>query len=109
MPISGTPKFTSLSIAEVAVEFRSDSAIMLSCKAAFLDTERHAAYGWTRGEGSIWSPETMALLNQLRESMEQDMARLHFVDQPVRNGVAVGQPTQVLGIGEHIGQDADQV
>lgn len=106
MAIDGTPKFTTLAVAEVAADFKGTS-VTLSCKVAFGNRETGATHAWTKGEGAIWSKETIARLEELRAAMEQDLAARHFQEFTVVNGGRAPSPTHIGGIGEHL-SEADQ-
>lgn len=100
--IEGTPRFNGLAVATITADW-TKTTIELKAKAAFLNVVTKQTHGWTQGEGGIWSQETMELLTSLRNSMEQDLSRLHFGD-----GLSAASPqgrTSALpdGIGEHLG------
>lgn len=106
MSIDGTPKFSTLVIKEISAEINGMS-VVLSGKAAFVDRNNNATHGWTKGEGAIWSKETLEQLMALQQLMEVDLARLHF---SVAGGGVPGRepaPAYVGGIGEHL-EEADQ-
>jgi hypothetical protein len=109
--IDGTPKFNSLAIRELAAEFNQMGQIKLTGKAAFVNQQGGTTHGWTRGEGAIWSQETIQRLQQLRESMEMDMGGLHFVGVNPSTFTAE-RPLAELGgpggLGEHL-DDSDQI
>lgn len=104
MAIDGTPKFQTLAVAELTAELKG-SSVTLTAKAAFVDRASGLTHGWTKGEGAIWSQETIARLGALRESMERDLAGLHF------NGPALpeqqAEQRELGGLGEHL-MDAEQ-
>jgi hypothetical protein len=106
MAISGTPKFSALDLKEMSAEI-SGTSIALSGKAAFVNPSNNATHGWTKAEGSVWSKETIEALLELRAQMEKDLARLHFEGQSVASDGS--RPLELGGLGEHLGQDADQV
>jgi hypothetical protein len=104
--ISGTPRFGALSVHEVAITFTSISTVITS-KAAFVDPTRNVTHGWTKGEGGIWSPETIALAQQLRAALETDLARVHFSEFAVQGvGAPLPEPS---GLGEFVNGDAPQL
>lgn len=109
MSVDGTPKFTSLSVKEVTVSF-STTNVALTGKAAFVDRNTNMTHGWTNGEGAIWSRETIEAVLLLQQSMENDLARLHFVEGGGGRASVSGKPLQIPtgGLGEHL-EEADQV
>ena len=109
MAIDGTPKFTTLEVREISAVVTANS-VTLTGKAGFRDVKTGAMHAWTRGEGAIWSKETLEQLQTLRGYMESDLARLHFSDAP--GSVVVDGATfssEPRGLMEHLGADeADQ-
>lgn len=101
--IRGTPKFDGLAVGEFTANFLSPT-IRLHAKAAFIDTKSGATCGWT--EGTNWSPDTLAKVQELRLAVERDLAMMHFSgggEQPM----AVSTPALTQGLGEHLGADGD--
>ena len=108
MAIDGTPKFTTLEVREISAEITTNS-VTLSGKAGFRDKNTGATHAWTKGEGAIWSKETLEQLQTLRGFMEADLARLHFSDAP--GSVVAGatySPAEPRGLMEHLVEEADQ-
>ena len=109
MAIDGTPKFTTLEVREIAAEITVNT-VTLTGKAGFRDKNTGATHAWTKGEGAIWSKETMEQLQTLRGYMEADLARLHFSDAPGSfSGGGAGFPSvEPRGLMEHLVEEADQ-
>lgn len=107
MAATGTPRFNQLAVGEVEVDFTA-SPIKIEVTAAFVDSRSGETHGWTKGYGGIWSEETRNRLVELRESMEQDLAKLHFegVGSTTTQGGVEFEPG---GITEHLDDDAQQV
>ena len=111
MPIRGTPKFDGIVVASFEADFKA-TTIKLDAEAAFVDTRSGETHGWTRGSGHNWSKETMLKLQELRESMETDLAQRHF-DHPETSSVRqVNSPNidamrSSEGLGEHLGSDVE--
>lgn len=107
MAIDGTPKFSTLSVAEISVDFKGNN-VSLTCKVGFVNRETNVTHGWTRGEGAIWSKETIARLDELRAAMEIDLAARHFHEYSTVGGsTPTPPPVHIGGIGEHL-SEADQ-
>jgi hypothetical protein len=108
MAITGTPKFTGLALREIAAEFAAGGNQTLAGKAAFVDQSTGVSHGWTKNEGAAWSRETIDRLYALRDSMEADMAALHFNGYTQSVTASSVRPTAELGgLGEHL-EEADQ-
>lgn len=103
--INGSPKFDGLAIGSIEVDFTKQT-IQLKAVAGFINTATGDTHGWTRGEGGIWSTETLQKLQELREAMEKDLARLHFEGAVKKESKVLDQGT--AGIGEFLG-DAPSV
>jgi hypothetical protein len=104
MPVDGTPKFSTLSVAEIQADFKG-SNVVLTCKAGFVDRNTNVTHGWTRGEGAVWSRTTIDALVALREAMEQDLAAKHFVEYSATpTGVSHTPPERIGGIGEFLNE-----
>lgn len=106
MSVDGTPKFGTISVRELTAELLQSGPSLIG-KAAFVDRTTGHTHGWTQGTGAVWSPETRALLMQLVESMEQDLANLHFLGGS--SGPSGREESKPLfsGIAEHL-EEAEQ-
>lgn len=99
--ITGTPKISGLAVLDLTAEIRA-TGCTLSCKAAWVDTTRGSTHGWTKGEGAIWSKETVERLLELAAAMEMDLAALHF-NEARRPDAATERPLAELGgLAEHL-------
>ncbi len=99
MTFRGDPKIDGLVVSEIEVNFLANP-VTIEVTAAFISTKGGDTHGWTKGHGSQWSDETRQNLKALRESMENDMAKVHFVTS---NSGATKKPTEdVGGLGEHL-------
>ena len=103
--IHGYPKFDALSLMEFSVSFLG-STIKLEGKAAFVHQSTGDTHGWT--SCTIWSPDTIAKLKELRALMEIDLGMQHFQG----GGTSVTMPAgthfarpDVTGLGEHLGDE----
>ena len=116
MPVEGTPNFNAIAILEIEkVDWRAGQPALVA-RAAFVNTKNGKTYGQTT-LSACWSKETMVLLDQLRTSMETDMAVTVFEEgsassttrlfpNPLPKQDAGGIP---LGIGEELEMDAPSV
>lgn len=107
MPVKGTPKFDAVALMEIdAIKFTSEDKALVA-HGAFIDSKRGATYGRTTCRR--WSPRTLEKLEELRQSMEQDMAELVFELEPHDASTApILLSDSNTGIGEHA-READQV
>jgi hypothetical protein len=102
MPVKGIPDFDGLAILQIdAIDF-STTDVRLVAHAAFVNLTNGNTYGETTL--SRWSKKTLELLASLRDSMEQDVAAVVFVQDTT--GPAVGRAESLankppVGIGEH--------
>ena len=107
--IRGQAKFDGITMGEFSANFLSPT-VELKCKAAFINQGTGATHGWTNG--ASWSPETIQKLNELKESMEKDLGKVHFVGGGESffsgNSTSSGGTMGPSGLGEHI-DDAPQV
>jgi len=73
---TGTMKADAVIVGELAASFLG-TTIKFTAKAAFANVATRETHGWT--ENSNWSPATMQKLRELKEAMEEDLAKAHFV------------------------------
>lgn len=103
--IQGTPKFDGLTIAKIEVDYLKNP-IHIDVQAAFCNVGTGDTHGWTRGSPG-WSEQTRQLLARLRESMEEDLARFHFMGDggaaPVTKQYTGGAANG--GLAEHLGAE----
>jgi hypothetical protein len=103
------PKFDGVALGEGSFNFMG-TGHTLEGKASFVNTLSGDTYGWTKN--NIWSPATIAKLQELRALMEIDLGRVHLVD----GGESLVGPTSLSettvgssglgsmgGLGEHVG------
>jgi hypothetical protein len=82
MPTFGIPRFNALTILEIeGIDYRAGAPALVA-HAAFVDTRTGKTFGSTVGRVG-WSAMTLAKLEELRLSMEEDMARLVFEEDSV--------------------------
>lgn len=110
MSIEGHPKFNTLALATVSVNFLKPT-LELKAVAAFTDSESGHTHGWTRGDGGVWSKETLKKLQELKLSMEQDLAALHFEGATKPGSTTASQKGLGFsgGLLEHLGEEAPSV
>ena len=105
--IRGQPLFDGLAVMEITCDLTRE-VVHLEAKAAFVQTTdvgEHKA-GSTHGSTTCthWSQTTMKKLLELREAMEQDLARRHFKDVVAPAGIT---PEDIGGIGENLDDDEE--
>jgi len=100
--VKGTPRFDGLAICEGTFNLLSTAAT-LTAKAAFVDNTTGKTHGWTEVRAG-WSKETLRRLKELQESMEADLAAVHFTDgsSSFNGSGSEGVPP---GLGEHLRSD----
>lgn len=102
--ISGTPRFNSLAIFEGSFNLMTPSTPILHVKAAFVNSTNGNTHGFTEMKQG-WSKDTLRTLDELRVSMERDLAGFHLegAESSVSDGSSpTGAPS---GIGEHLSDD----
>ena len=107
--IRGTAKFDGIAIGELSANFLAPT-VHMEGKAAFVNSDTGTTHGWTKS--TRWSEETIKKLQELKESMERDLAKDHFVGE---SGTRIGASEGTTaanggGLGEFLSQsDAPQV
>lgn len=91
-------KFDKIAVGEFTCNFITVPFDM-SAKGAFVNSKQGSTHGWTNNK--VWSPKTIALLKELRMSMEADMEVIHF--EGVEQIMEVKKQEEVDGISEVIG------
>jgi hypothetical protein len=108
MTVSGTPKFNALAVAKLEANFTGPT-VSLKSTAAFIDEKSGHTHGWTEGYGEVWSEKTMRRLDDLRQSIEEDIAAKHFQGAARDTRDRDKDPEKGIqfegGIGEHLGDD----
>lgn len=104
---TGTLKADGLIVAEINITFLRGPAPKMDAKAAIVNSSAGQTHGWTTASGN-WSPETLERLAALRESMESDMAKEHFVQEKGLSTIGGSTPNNTTGsgdggLGEHLG------
>ena len=87
-------------VAEISISFLSGTKV--EAKAALVAKGRGETFGWITLQN--WSPATLLILKQLRESMEEDAEKMFFAEpeevQPIPYN---GSGSPPVGIGETLG------
>lgn len=97
MAVKGAPKFDTLAVAELTVDFKGQG-VGVSVKAAFVSSTTGHTHGWTQSNGP-WTQRTQELLAQLRASLEADMGDKHFEGATDPTSGNVSSP-KATGLGE---------
>jgi hypothetical protein len=105
MPVSGTPLFNAVTLLEMEGVSWAAMPVLVG-HAAYVNTNTGKTYGRTTIK-SGWSEETLRLLDALRGSMEEDVAKLVF-ESGSGTGISL-TPAAPGGIGEHLHEETDQV
>lgn len=108
MPITGTLNADGLSIGRITVDLLQQNP-KVTALAALINTKTGKTLAWSEGEGATWSNATMTKLKELREAMEEDMAKALFSEytsssRSVRGGRGVN--VDGAGLSEHLGEGA---
>jgi hypothetical protein len=98
--IKGIPRFDGIAIGQLSANFNRET-LHLEATAGFVDSKTGETHGWTKGDGRMWSKETMQKLLELREAMESDFSRLHF-SMTGSEYVGPVHSKAPSGIGEHL-------
>lgn len=101
MPVTGTPAFDGVAVLEMDGVSFITSDVSLTAHAAFVNTKTGKTYGSTTCRS--WSKRTLELLQELRSSMEQDVASLVFEAGAGDNALKADAPP--FGIREHAGEE----
>jgi len=105
--ISGSPVFDGLVVFTLSADF-SQATLSLKARAAFVNTKTGQTHGWTDGDGSMWSRNSMQKLAELRAALEDDLANRHFggsVHEEAARAAPVVPPSG--GLGEHLNSQGD--
>lgn len=106
MSIKGTTKLNELAVKDFKVSYEQ-GRIHLEAKVGFVDSSSGETLAWSTVTGAAWSRQTMTLLEQLRVSIESDLAKRYFVEGAVSGGTLFGETGGQGGLGAHLGLDAD--
>ena len=77
MPAQGTLNADGLAVARITVDLLQQQP-KVDALAALINTKTGKTLAWANAEGGMWSNDTMAKLRELREAMEDDMAKALF-------------------------------
>jgi len=104
MTVRGTLKADGLVVAKITIDFLQNP-VKVHALAALVETQGGQTVGWSEGDGGVFSSETMEKLQDLRLSMEQDLAKRVFVEGHAVNSAAKRGDAGIDmgGLGEHIG------
>src|SRR5690606_1814935 len=77
--IKGTPKANAIVVAKIDTNFAAPTRV-IQMKVAYVNDASGETLGWATVGADLLSPETLSLLEQVRESMERDVARRLLLD-----------------------------
>lgn len=103
--IQGSVRFDGIAVAKLEIDFLKNP-VHIEVQAAFVNSKTGDTHGWARG-GVNFSDKTRMLMLQLRDSMEQDLAKRHFTAGASSRDSLEGQREQTSGIGEFLGTTED--
>ena len=107
MSAQGTLNSDGLTVAQITIDLLQNPA-KVHALAALTNSKTGQTLAWAQGDGGVWSTDTMEKLRELREAMEEDLARALFAEhssvntRPNTKGVKIE-----TGLGEHVGGGAD--
>jgi len=104
MSVKGTLRADELVVARIEVDLLVNPA-KVHASAALVSSEGGETLAWTEADGGAWSKETMKKLQELRSSMEEDLARVLFQKEVKR--AANKEEERVGGLGEHLGENTE--
>lgn len=109
MTIKGTPKLNELRLAQVSVDFTSQTT-QISATAALFDAGTGVST-WYKPTGGQWSAKTLSALKEFTDSVEADMAGALFIDGSVEDdsAIATDQKPAPAGLGERLGNDVPEM
>ena len=107
MPAQGTLNTDALSVARITVDLLQQQP-KVDALAALINTKTGKTLAWANAEGGMWSNATLAKLRELRESMEDDMAKALFSEHIGQQRSVGGHGVRVegTGLGEHLAEGA---
>jgi hypothetical protein len=107
MSIDGISKLTRLSLVKLELDFIKDPTethVVIALTDPVLGTKSRLTFG-----GNVWSEETTALIRQVIQSLEQDVARVVFeggTDVPDAPGKPTAKRREApAGLGEFLSDD----
>lgn len=96
-------KFDRIALMELTVKLSSVTGDMVAT-GAFVNSQTGQTHGSTTGRG-VWTAETVQALVRLRECIEADMERVHFVDGVLSSDSPLATTKGVGGLGEFLKKD----
>jgi hypothetical protein len=99
--IRGNIVFDGVTVGEGTFNFlQVGGAVTLAAKIAFVNSRTGNTHGWSTN--ATWSPDVLLKLQELKQLMEVDIARVHLVDGTMESDgpTARSTPADVGGLGE---------
>ncbi len=102
MPVTGTPAFDAVTVLKIDPINFADKTAPITAHAAFINTGTGSTYGQTTCR--VWSQRTLEKVEELRQLMEEDVAKLVFTHRVEARPVELSDPG---GIGEDLRNSGD--
>ena len=106
MTTRGTLKVDGLAVAKIDIDFLQNP-VKVHALAALVHHESGQTLGWTDGDGAVFSSETMRKVQELRDAMEQDIARRICTEYDTGTAPTAGTGVRMGGLGEHLGEQPE--
>lgn len=102
MPAEGTPNFNSIKLMELGeLKFYEDGGPVLRARFAYVNTANGKTYG--SATSNHFSKEVLEKLEELKQALELDFAKLVFVEHQEETRVAAPKGQPPPGLVEHLG------
>lgn len=109
MPVHGTLKADGIAVCRIEIDYLTNP-VKIKALAGFTVEATGQTVGWVDAGANAWSEATLQKLRELRQLMEEDLARALFVGGG--SGSEVTSRSNGLipsGLGEHLGDKTPSV
>lgn len=110
MTVRGTLNANALKVAQLNIDYLRNP-VHMEILSALVNERTGVTVGWTQADSGILSNKTHALLKELIESIEEDIAARVFVEGAVASPAVQRSKPGLSGLGEHVsgGEDAPSI